>query len=346
MPESELIVTFGELLLRLSPPAQERCLQSPVFQATFGGGEANVACSLATLGLNAAFVTVLPHRNPIADAGIGELRRMGVDTSRIVRGEGRIGLYYLEPGANQRPARVTYDREFSALARSGPGVIDWDCALRGAGWFHISGITPAVSESAAELALEAVQHAKAKGLTVSCDLNYRTNLWKWGQPASAVMPALIRHADVAIGNEEDIQLALGIGARIKVNGGALDRGDYESLTSEVLTQFGNLRMIAVTLRESVSASHNRWSACLNDRSEFLISEVYEITHMVDRVGAGDGFAAGLIYGLQRWSRSKKALAFAVAASCLKHSLPGDFNRFTAEEVMKLLRNGGSGRVER
>jgi 2-dehydro-3-deoxygluconokinase len=340
------IVTFGEIMLRLAPPGFERFLQSPQFVATFGGGEANVAVALASFGLPAAYITVLPDQNPIADACVAELRRFGVDVSGIVRGKGRLGIYYLEPGANQRPSKVVYDREHSAIALAQPGAIDWDRVFDGAGWFHITGITPAISESAAELALESVRKARAAGATVSCDLNYRKNLWKWGKPAREVMPELVRSADVVMANEEDVQMTLGIDAEVNVQAGMLDRDQFERLTDKVLWAFAHLQMVAVTLRESRSASHNGWSACLNDRTQFQVSRQYEITHIVDRVGGGDSFAAGLIYGLQTLATRQEALEFAVAASCLKHSIPGDFSRVSVDEVNALLKEGGSGRVQR
>lgn len=339
-------VTFGEIMLRLAPPGFEKILQTPQFVATFGGGEANVSVAVAQLGLPAAFVTVLPDKNPVADAVIGELRRFGVDTSRIVRGKGRLGIYYLEAGANQRPSKVVYDRDHSAIALAKPGDISWDRALDDASWFHITGITPAISSSAADLSLEAVQAARKKGITVSCDLNYRKNLWKWGKPTAEVMRELVTNVDIAIANEEDVQMALGIQAKVDVHSGQLDRGQYEKLTATVLGEYPNLKAIAITLRESKSASHNGWSACLNDRKEFLLSQHYEITHIVDRVGGGDSFAGGLIYGLISLGSHKEALEFAVAASCLKHSVPGDFNRFTTDEVNALIKGGGSGRVQR
>ncbi|HTX38093.1 MAG TPA: sugar kinase [Bryobacteraceae bacterium] len=339
-------VTFGELMLRLAPPGFERFLQSPQFVATFGGGEANVAVALAAFGLPASFVTVMPDKNPIADAAIAELRRFGVDTSRIVRGKGRLGVYFLEAGANQRPSKVVYDRDGSAIARAKPGDLSWDAIFAGAGWFHITGITPAISASAADLALESVARAHALGLTVSCDLNYRKNLWKWGKPAAEVMRELVRSVDIAIANEEDVQMALGIQANVNVEAGAIDRSQYEKLSAKVLGEFQNLRAIAITLRESHNASHNGWSACLYNRSEFLVSRHYEITHIVDRVGGGDSFAGGLIYGMQVLGSHQEALEFAVAASCLKHSVPGDFNRVTVDEVQALLKGGGSGRVQR
>jgi 2-dehydro-3-deoxygluconokinase len=339
-------VTFGEIMLRLAPPGFERLLQSPQFVATFGGGEANVAVALAGFGWPAAYVTVLPPNHPIADAVIGELRRFGVDTSRIVRAKGRMPVYYVETGANQRPSKVVYDRDNSAIALAKPGDIDWDRVFDGAGWFHITGITPALSASAAELSNQAVRKAREKGLTVSCDLNYRKNLWKYGRTAVEVMRELTQFVDVAIANEEDCQMALGIQTDVDVHSGKLDREQYRGLAEKVLNQFPNLRMIAITLRESFSASHNGWSACLADGREFLTSRHYDITHIVDRVGGGDSFAGGLIYGLQTFGSRQEALEFAVAASCLKHSIPGDFNRFSADEVQALVKGGGSGRVQR
>ena len=339
-------VTFGEIMLRLAPPGFERILQTSQFVATFGGGEANVAVTLAALGLPAAYVTVLPAKNPIADAAVGELRRFGVNTAKIVRGKGRMGIYFLETGANQRASKVVYDRDSSAIALAKPGDIDWNQALEGAGWFHITGITPAISRSAAELALEAVIAARQKGVTVSCDLNYRKNLWKWGKTAVEVTPELVRHADLVIANEEDVQMTLGIEADVDVESGRLDSAQYERLTAKVLAEYANLQAIAITLRESKSASHNGWSACLNDRKEFSVSRYYDITHIVDRVGGGDSFAGGLIYGWQTLPTHREALEFAVAASCLKHSVPGDFYRFTVDEVKALLKGGGSGRVQR
>jgi 2-dehydro-3-deoxygluconokinase len=339
-------ITFGEIMLRLTPPGFERYLQTPQFTATFGGGEANVAVSLATLGLNAAYVTVLPENNPIADAAVGELRRFGVDTSKIVRGAGRMGVYYLENGANQRASRVVYDRAGSSVAIAAPGSIDWESTFKGAGWFHITGITPAISESSAALALESVRKARDHGLTVSCDLNYRKLLWKWGKPAAVVMSELLKFVNVVIANEEDIQMSLGLHAEIDVSSGVLEHKRYEDLTALVLQEYPNLRAVAVTLRESKSASWNRWSACLNNRSGFLMSRTYDITNIVDRVGSGDSFAAGLIYGIQMLPDDCAALEFAVANSCLKHSTYGDFSRTTLSEVNALLKDGGSGRVQR
>jgi len=343
------VVTFGEIMLRLAPPGFERFLQTPQFVATFGGAEANVAVALASFGLPASFVTILPA-NAIADAAVAELRRFGVDISQIVRAAGRLGVYYLEAGANQRPSRIVYDRDHSAMALAQPGDISWQSVFEGAAsspmWFHISGITPALSSSAADLALQAVRQAHDAGLTVSCDLNYRKNLWKWGKSAREVMPELVRFTDVLTANEEDVQVALGLEVALDVRSGQLDRGQYEKLAGRVLSAYPNLRAIAITLRESVSASHNAWSACLYDGQHFLTSRRYDITHIVDRVGAGDCFAAGLIYGMLSGLTSQDTLEFAVAASCLKHSIPGDFSRVSVAEVNALLKEGGSGRVQR
>ncbi|MBL8222635.1 MAG: sugar kinase [Bryobacterales bacterium] len=340
------VVSFGEIMLRLAPPGFERFLQSPQFLATFGGGEANVAVAVSGFGYPARYVTVLPPDNAVSEAFIGEMRRFGVDTSHIVRGPGRFGIYFVEPGANQRGSKVLYDRAHSSISLAGPGAVDWKKAFEGAGWFHVTGITPAISASSAALALEAAQAAKDAGLTVSCDLNFRKNLWKWGKKASEVMPDLFKLTDVGIANEEDCQMSLGIEAGVDVHSGKLEREAYQALTEKVLDAYPNLKALAITLRESKSASHNGWSACLNNRKEFLLSRHYEITHIVDRVGGGDSFAGGLIYGLLTLPDHQAALEFAVAASCLKHSIPGDFNRFTADEVNALIKGGGSGRVQR
>jgi 2-dehydro-3-deoxygluconokinase len=341
-----LIAAFGEIMLRLTPPGFERLLQSPQLIATFGGGEANVAVSLAQFELKSRFITVLPPAHAIADAFIAELRRFGVDAAQIVRGPGRLGIYFVEAGANQRPSKVLYDREHSAIALAKPGSIDWNAALAGATWFHITGITPAISATAAELALEALRAARQKGIRISCDLNYRKNLWKWGKAAGEVMPELVKLADVCIANEEDCQKCINVHVDIDVESGSLAREKYRELGERVLASYPNLKMLAVTLRESKSASHNGWSACLYDGKDFLLSRRYEITHIVDRVGGGDSFAAGLIYGLNQLGSHQEALEFAVAASCLKHSIPGDFNRFTVEEVQALVKGGGAGRVQR
>ena len=341
-----LVATFGEIMLRLTPPGFERLLQTPQFQASFGGGEANVAVALAQFGAQSRFITVLPESNAIADVFVGELRRFGVDASQIVRGPGRMGIYFIEPGANQRPSKVLYDRTGSAISVAAPESIDWKQALQGATWFHTTGITPAISPSAAEMAIAALTEAKALGIQTSCDLNYRKNLWKWGKAACEVMPELVKLCDVCIANEEDCQKALSVHVDIDVESGALEREKYSELAQRVLATYPNLKIVAITLRESKSASHNNWSACLHNGKEFLLSRRYEITDIVDRVGGGDSFAAGLIYGMIQSGSPSEALEFAVAASCLKHSIPGDFNRFTAEEVNALIKGGGSGRVQR
>lgn len=340
------VATFGEIMLRLSPAGFERFLQSPQFIASWGGGEANVAVSIAQLGLSARYITILPDASPLADACLGELRRFGVDTEHIIRGSGRLAIYFVENGANQRPSKVIYDREGSAMALAKPGTINWTMVLQGANWFHVTGITPGISESAAALTLESLQAAKASGIKTSVDLNFRKNLWKWGKQAEDIMPDIVQHADVCVANEEDCQKCLGLEAGVDVESGTLEREKYRQLADLVLDRYPNLQRIAITLRESKSASHNGWSACLHNRREFLLSRRYDITHIVDRVGGGDSFAAGLIYGVLQFLSDTEALEFAVAASSLKHSIPGDFNRFTVDEIMSLVRGGGSGRVQR
>ncbi len=339
------IVTCGEIMLRLKSVGHERFFQSPAFEATFGGGEANVAVSLANYGMNAAFATVLPD-NDITNACIRELRGLGVDTSTIVKGDGRFGIYYLESGANQRPSKVVYDRAYSAISMAKPDAIDWKKTFEGATWYHITGITPALSQSAAELSLASVKAAKEMGLTVSCDFNYRGKLWKYGKTAPEVMCELVKFVDVGIANEEDCQKSLGIKVDVEVEAGKLDTKKYEALTAKVLEEYPNLSTIAITLRESKSADINGWSACLRNKDGFVLSKHYDIKDIVDRVGGGDSFASGLIYGLNTYDSAEKALNFAVAASCLKHSILGDFNRVTVSEVEKLMGGDGSGRVQR
>ncbi|NLN98136.1 MAG: sugar kinase [Eubacteriaceae bacterium] len=338
-------LTFGEVMLRLKTPGVERFFQSPKFEATFGGGEANVAVSLANYGLDASYLTVLPT-NVLGDAVIRELRSFGVDTGRIVRGDGRLGIYYLEAGANQLPSKVVYDRDYTAIALAKPGDINWDHAFEDIDWFHITGITPALSESAMALSLESVKAAKERNITVSCDLNYRKNLWNYGKSAPEVMSLLVKYVDVVIANEEDCQKSLGITTDIHVEGGELDRNKYKDLSDAVLKAYPNMKVIAITLRESKSADINGWAACLNDRESFYVSKRYEIRDIVDRVGGGDSFAAGMIYGLNQIVDKQNALEFAVAASCLKHSIIGDFNRVTIQDVEKLVGGDGTGRVLR
>ncbi len=338
-------LTFGEIMLRLKAPGHERLMQTPYLEATFGGGEANVAVSLANYGMEASFLTVLPD-NAIGDACIGELRRFGVDTSRILRRKGRMGIYFLDAGANQLPSKVIYDRADSAIAVAKPGDIDWEKAFEGIGWFHITGITPAVSETAMELSIESVKEAKKRNITVSCDLNYRKNLWKYGKSANEVMSIIARYSDVLIANEEDVQKSLGITIDVDVESGKIDKEKYRFLSDKVLAQYPNVKMIAITLRESRSADMNGWSACINNREEFYISKHYDINDIIDRVGGGDSFSGGLIYGLNNYDSIEEALEFAVAASCLKHSVIGDFNRVTKDDVKKLMTGDGSGRVQR
>ena len=338
-------ITFGEIMLRLKAPGRERLFQSPYLEATFGGGEANVAVGLARFGLDAAFLSAIPD-NAVGTACIGELRRHGVDTSLVLRKGERLGIYFLEPGANQRPSKVIYDREYSAIAQASVDDVDWDKVFEGATWFHISGITPAISQSAADLSMEAVKKAKNRGVTVSCDLNFRKKLWKYGKTAPEVMTDLMQYVDVAVGNEEDCQKSLGMKAEMEIESGKLEVEKYRGLTEKVLDLFPNLDRVAITMRESHSADHNGWSAVLNNGDDFFVSKHYEIRNIVDRVGTGDSFAAGLIYGLTHLAGDQEALEFAVAASCLKHSIPGDLPLVSLEEVEGLMKGSVSGRVQR
>ena len=339
------VVTFGEVMLRLKSPGFERLFQSPLLEATFGGAEANVAVSLAQFGLPVSFVTAVPS-NPLGESAIGEIRKFGVDTNFIKRAGDRLGIYFLETGSSQRASKVTYDRTGSSIATAKPGDFDWDAILEGATWFHLSGVTPAISASAAALSLEAVKSARSKEITVSCDYNYRKNLWRYGKKAPEVMRELVSNATVGIANEEDCQKALGIDVEAGVSGGKLDIERYSRLAEKVLGEFPNLEKQVITLRESHSADHNGWSALLHDRKKSLESRKYDITNIVDRVGAGDSFAAGFIYGLITYRDDQRALEFATAASCLKHSILGDFNRVDVAEVEALVNGEGSGRVQR
>ena len=339
------VVTFGEVMLRLKSPGFERLLQSPMLEATFGGAEANVAVSLAQYGVDVRFVSAIPA-NDIGDACVAELRRFGVDTRAIRRQGDRLGVYFLEAGANQRPSKVTYDRSNSAIATARRGDFDWSAIFDGAKWFHISGVTPAISACAADLALEAVQAARAQGLTVSCDYNYRKNLWRWGKKAPEVMREVVKYVQVGIANEEDCQKALGLDVNVDVESGNLELDKYRALAQKVLGEFPNLERQVITLRESHSADRNGWSAVLATRSKCLHSRQYDIADIVDRVGAGDSFAAGLIYGMLTYGDDAKALEFATAASCLKHSVLGDFHRASVGEVEALMQGEASGRVQR
>ncbi len=339
-------VTFGEIMLRLKSPGNERFFQSPMLEATFGGGEANVAVSLAILGEHSCFVSALPG-NAIGEAALAELRKHGVDTSYInVKKDGRLGIYYLETGADQRPSLVVYDRAESCIATSKPAEFDFAKILDGATWFHVTGITPAVSQDCASCALEAVKAARAAGATVSIDLNYRKKLWKYGKSAVEVMRELTKYANVIIANEEDIQKCLGIEAPVDVTSGNIDKQAYKVLTDEVKRQFPNIECVAVSLRESHTADYNGWGAALNGKTGFYLSRHYEITDIIDRVGGGDSFAAGIIYGLSHFEDEQYALNFAVAASALKHTIPGDFNLTRLSEIENLAKGDGSGRVQR
>lgn len=332
-------------MLRLKSPAHERFFQSPTFEATFGGGEANVAVSLCNYGYDAAFVSALPD-NGIGDAAIQELKKFGVQTDKIIRQGERTGIYYLETGSNARPSNVIYDRAGSSICDAQPGDFDWDDIFNGAKWFHFTGITPALSESAAELTLEAVKAAKAKGVKVSCDFNYRGKLWKYGKSAPEVMRELVKYVDVGIANEEDCQKSLGITADVDVKSGELDKAKYEALSAKMFEVYPNLTEMAITLRESFNADHNDWSACLRNKDGFHLSRQYSMRDIVDRVGGGDSFASALIYGLTAYDDPQESLEFAVAASCLKHTISGDFNRVTVQEVKKLMSGDSSGRVVR
>ncbi len=339
------IVTFGEIMLRLKSPGHQRLLQSPLLEATFGGGEANVAVSLAKFGQNVDFLTVLPN-NKLGDLCVQELKKHGVNTQKIIRNNGRMGIYFLEAGVNQLPSKVIYDREYSAISQAQVGDIDWDDVFEEVDWYHISGITPAISETTMQLAMESVKKAKQKKIKVSCDLNFRKKLWNYGKEASEVMSELIRYVDVAIANEEDCQKSLGIDLDLNVIDQSFDINKYKRLSDKVLAEYPNLELIAITLRESESASINKWSACMNDRKEFFVSTKYKINDIIDRVGGGDAFCAGLIYALINDMDHRSALEFAVAASCLKHSINGDFNLIEISDVELILLGDQSGRVQR
>ena len=343
------VITFGEIMLRLSTPGYLRFGQARQFDATFGGGEANVAVSLANYGIDAAFVTRLPD-NDIAKACIKDLRSYGVDTSKIIFGGDRVGIYFLETGAVARPSKVVYDRAGSSIATIQPGMIDWKKVFEGADWFHWTGITPALSQGAADVCLEAVRAANALGVTVSCDLNYRKNLWKYGKTAGEVMPALVEGCDIILGNEEDADKVFGIkpeGFDVTATGGAIDQGRFRSVGEQLMKRFPRAKKVIITLRGSINANHNTWGGVLWDGAKLYESPRYDITHIVDRVGGGDSFMGGLIYGLLSFpGDDRKALNFAVAASCLKHTIFGDYNQVTVAEVENLMKGDASGRVAR
>ncbi len=340
------VATFGEIMLRLSTPGYERFTQSRQFNIQFGGGEANVAVSLANFGIPVDFITRLP-KNDIATACIMELKKFGVGTESINYGGDRLGIYFLETGAVARASKVIYDRAGSSIATIDPGMIDWDKALDGITWFHWTGITPALSEGAAKTCHEAIRVAKRKGITVSTDLNYRKNLWKYGKKASEVMPALVEDCDIILGNEEDAEKVFGIRPENgDVISGKVEAAGYESVCRQLMARFPKAQKVIITLRGSINANHNSWSGVLWNGEKLITAPVYDITHIIDRVGGGDSFMGGLIYGLLTYRDDQKALNFAVAASCLKHTIPGDFNLVSVEEVEKLMAGDASGRVTR
>ena len=341
------IVTFGEIMLRLAPPGFQRFTQARSFDAMYGGGEANVAVSLANFGEQVEFVTRLPN-NDLGDACLMSLRGFGVQTEHIARGGERLGIYFLEMGAAQRGSKVIYDRANSAFAAIQTGTIDWKQVFDEADWFHWTGITPAVSPGAADVCREAIQAAREMGITVSCDLNYRARLWQWGKSAGEVMTELVSLCDVALGNEEDAEKVFGIRAPgADITAGKVEAEHYRFVCEELAKKFPSLKTISITLRGSLSASHNTWSGILSQRGTFFCAPTYDIIPIVDRVGGGDAFMGGLIYGLRKYSDDpQKALNFAAAAACLKHSIPGDFNAVSVSEVEALMGGDGSGRVSR
>jgi 2-dehydro-3-deoxygluconokinase len=341
------VVTFGEIMMRLSPPGYLRFGQARSFDVIYGGGEANVAVSLANFGVAVDYITRLP-KNDLGEACLMFLRQYGVGVNKVVRGGDRLGIYFLENGAVQRGSKVIYDRAGSSIATIERGMVDWDQAFADADWFHWTGITPAISANLADVCLEGIEAARRLGLTVSCDLNYRKNLWKWGKKASEVMPDLVSLCDIAVGNEEDADKVFGIRApETDVLAGRVEADKYRVVCEGLKERFPNLRLIAITLRGSFSASHNSWSGVLWDGGSFYSAPTYDITHIVDRVGGGDAFVAGLIYGLRTYGEDRqKALNFAVAASCLKHSIVGDFNMVTVAEVEAIMGGDVSGRVSR
>lgn len=337
------IISFGEIMLRLAPNGYYRFFQDSQFQATFGGGEANVAVSLANYGMDAAFVTKLPA-HAIGQGAVNALRALGVDTSRIVRGGDRVGIYYLEKGASQRGSVCIYDRAHSAIQEARPADFDWDKIFEGADWFHFTGITPALGPNLVEICKEACAAAKARGVKVSCDLNYRGKLWTRAQ-ARAAMSELCRSVDVCIANEEDAKDVFGIeAAGSDITGGKLNKEGYKSVAKQLMDQFG-FEKVAITLRTSISASDNDWAGMLYDGKEYCFSKEYHL-RIVDRVGGGDSFGGGLIYSLLTGKTTREAIEFAAAASALKHSIEGDFNRVSVAEVEKLANGDASGRVQR
>lgn len=343
------IVTFGEIMLRLATPGYLRFSQAGELTATFGGGEANVAVSLANYGMDVEFVTRLPE-NDIAQACVKDLRKHGVKTDNIIYGGTRLGIYFLETGAVARASKVIYDRAHSAVSEIEPGMIDWDKVFEGAEWFHWTGITPAISQGAADVCLEAIKAANRRGLTVSCDLNYRKKLWKYGRTAAEVMPELVEGCDIILGNEEDAEKVFGIkpeGFDATATAGDVHAAEFESVCVQLMRRFGKAKKVIITLRGSINANHNTWGGVLYDGKTLYQSPRYDITHIVDRVGGGDSFMGGLIYGLMTHPGDDRyALDFAAAASCLKHTIYGDYNEVSVSEVENLMKGDGSGRVSR
>lgn len=342
------VVTFGEIMLRLATPEHLRFRQARSFNATFGGGEANVAVSLANYGIDVDYVTRLPQ-NDLGAACAAELRSFGVGTSNIVYGGERLGIYYLETGAVARPSKVVYDRAHSSAATVERGMIDWEQVLAGADWFHWTGITPAISASAADVCLDACRAANRLGVKVSCDLNYRKNLWKYGKTAAEVMPALVECCDVILGNEEDAEKVFGIkpeGFDAASTQGEVDAAAFRSVCTQLMARFPRAKKVVITLRGSINADHNTWGGVLFDGETLYRSPRYDITDIVDRVGGGDSFMGGLIYGLLTYDDDQRALNFAAAASALKHTIYGDFNMVSVAEVENLMKGDGSGRVAR
>jgi 2-dehydro-3-deoxygluconokinase len=341
------IITFGEIMLRLATPDHQRFTQVTSYNASFGGGEANVAVSLANFGMNTEFVTRLP-KNDIGQSVLMDLRKHNVGTNYIIQGGDRLGIYFLETGSVARPSKVIYDRANSSIAEIKPGMINWDLVFEGAAWFHWTGITPAISEGATSACLEGITAAKKKGITVSCDLNFRKNLWKWGKTATEVMPEMVKHCDIILGNEEDAEKVFGIKPEgTNVSSGHVTAAKYESVCVKLMKQFPEAKKVIITLRGSINADHNTWSGVLYDGNKLFEAPEYQITHIVDRVGGGDSFMGGLIYGLLTYpGDDQKALNFAVAASCLKHTIHGDFNLVSISEVEQLIKGDGSGRVVR
>ncbi len=342
------VVTFGEIMLRLTPPALRRFSQASSFDVIYGGGESNVAVSLANYGVPVDFVTRLPQ-NDLGDCALMELRKRGVGTAHIARGGERLGIYFLEIGAVSRGSKVVYDRAHSAMSTIEAGMIDWESVFKDADWFHWTGITPAISQGAADACLEAIQMANKMGVTVSTDLNYRKKLWKYGKEPGEVMPALVAGCDVILGNEEDAEKHFGLHPdHVDVTqGDSVDGQAYLSVLKKLQEMFPRAKKVITTLRGSISASHNTWSGVLYDGETLYEAPTYQITHIVDRVGGGDSFMGGLIYGLLTYpDDDQRALNFAVAASCLKHTIYGDANLATVEEVEKLMSGDASGRVAR